>query len=210
MNSSSAILFEVLSRRRSRDRHNHLGTFEQPRQCDLQRSRVKLLRHFLDGIVCFSSLTERSPGEESDTVLLAVINDEVGFTISETVTVLYRNNRHDSAGALNVLAGHIGESYMTNLALFPQLGQRFHRSLEGDGIIGGMELMNIDSVNAQTLQTTLQRFREMFWACVVRPLARTWPLPSALGRDSRRASLPAAGSQARRLCLGEVPKFLPL
>jgi len=37
---------------------------------------------------------------------------------------------------------------MANLSLFAQCGQRFNRCLEGDSIVGGVELINIDSVKA--------------------------------------------------------------
>src|ERR1700737_4415406 len=74
---------------------------------------------------------------------------------------------------------------MTDLALLAQLGQRFHRSLEGDCIVGSVKLMNVDAINAQTLQTSFERLSEMFGAGVVRPLAWTWALPPALCRDDQ-------------------------
>src|SRR5260370_25273004 len=128
-------------------------------------------------------MTERRPRKESNIVLLAIINDEVRLPVGETVAILHRHNGHDLAGPLNVFARYVRERDMTNLPLLAQLGQCFYRSLEGDGVIGSMKLMNIDTVQAQSLQTPLERFGEMFRAGVVRPLAGARALPSTLGCD---------------------------
>src|SRR5277367_3037250 len=71
---SSDILLQVLDRRRSRDRQDHFGTLKQPGQGDLQRSCIKIVCDFLNGIMCLLRLTERSPRKESDIVLLAIID----------------------------------------------------------------------------------------------------------------------------------------
>src|SRR5260370_42534751 len=131
----------------------------------------------------FLRLTEGSPRKESDIVLLAIIDDEVRFPIGEAVAVLHGDNRHDPACPLHVLASHIRERDVTNLTLLAQFSQRFYRRLEGDGVIGSVQLIDVDAVKAQTLQTPLQGFDEMLGAGIVRPLAGAWTLPSALGCD---------------------------
>ena len=72
---------------------------------------------------------------------------------------------------------------MTNLTLLAQSGQCFYRSLEGDSIIGGVKLIDVDTVETQPFQTPLERFGEMFRAGIMRPLAWAGPLPSTLRRD---------------------------
>src|ERR1700678_886468 len=130
-------------------------------------------------------LAQRSPRQEGNVVFFAIIHYEVRLAIGEAVAVLYRDNRHDPAGALDVFARDVGEPHMANLALLAQFGQRFHGCLEGDGIIRSVELMNIDPVQAQAFETTFQRFGEVFGAGVVRPLARAWTLPSTFSRDDQ-------------------------
>src|ERR1700685_575097 len=98
---SRDILLQVLNKRRSRERQDSLGTLQYPSQCDLQRSCIKIVRKFLDGVMCLLCLTERSPRKESNIVLFAIIDDEVRFPISEAVAVLHRNNRHDLARPLH-------------------------------------------------------------------------------------------------------------
>ena len=49
-------------------------------------------------------MTKRSPRKKSDIVLLAIIDDEVRFPISETVAVLHRDDRNDLACALELQA----------------------------------------------------------------------------------------------------------
>src|ERR1700737_1562987 len=68
---------------------------------------VQLIRHFLDGFMCFFRLTEGSPGKKCNVVLLAVIDDEIRFTVTETVTVLDRDDRHNFASTFDMLASHI-------------------------------------------------------------------------------------------------------
>src|SRR5258705_1025386 len=105
-------------------------------------------------------LAERRPRKESDAVLLAIVDDEVGFAVGKAVAVLHRDDRHNPASALNVFASHVRERDMTNFALLAQPGQRFHRSLERNGIIGRVELMNIDAIEAQTLHASLKSICE--------------------------------------------------
>ena len=80
-----------------------------------------------------------------------------------------------------MFTSHIRERDMTYPTLLAQSGQCFDRSLEGDSIIGGVQLININSVEAQTFQTPLKRFGEMFRAGIMRPLAGAWTFPSTLG-----------------------------
>src|SRR5882757_9054025 len=127
---SSDILLQVLDRGRSGNRQDHFGTFEEPRQCDLQRSCIKFVRKFLDRVMCLLLLTERSPRKEHYVVLLAVIDDEVRFPISEAVAVLHGDNRYDPAGPLHVFARHIRERDMADLTVLAQPGECFYRCLE--------------------------------------------------------------------------------
>src|SRR6202041_2515954 len=120
---------------------------------------------------CLLRLTEGSPRKEGDIVLLTIIDNEVRFPISEAVTVLHGDDRHDPASPLYVFASHIRESNMTNLALFAQSSQCLYRRLEGDSIIGSMQLIHVDAVQTQTVQTPLECFGEMSRAGIMRPLA---------------------------------------
>src|SRR5215469_9374434 len=177
------ILIEVLDGGSSWDRHDNFRSLEEPRQCNLKRSRLQLVRNFSNCFVCFFGLTEWSPRKKCNVVLLTVIDDEVGFTVSKTVTVLDRDDRHNPASTLDVLSSYIRERHMTDLAVLTQPGQSFHGSLEGDCVVGSVKLIDIDAVQPQALQTSFERLSEMFRAGIVRPLAWTRAFPSPLCRD---------------------------
>ena len=78
---------------------------------------------------------------------------------------------------------------MTNLTLLAQSGQCFYRRLEGDSIIGSVQLIDVDTVQTQALQTSLERFGEMFRAGIVRPLAGARALPSTFGCDHQSSRI---------------------
>src|ERR1700733_1024121 len=94
-------------------------------------------------------LAEGSPRKEGDAVLLAVVNNEVRLAVGKAVSVLHRNDRHNPASALNVLAGHVRESDVANLTLLAQPGQGFDRGFPGDGIVRSMELIDIDAIKTE-------------------------------------------------------------
>src|SRR5579859_3666709 len=113
----------MLDGRRSGDGQDHFRTLEQPCQGDLQRSCIETGCNSLDSVMRLFRLTEWSPRKESDVVLLAVIDDEIGFAVGEAIAVLHGDDGHDPAGSLDVFASHIGERYMANFSLLAQLGQ---------------------------------------------------------------------------------------
>src|SRR5271156_885579 len=119
------VLFQVFHRRGSGNWQNHLGPLEQPRQSDLQGAYLKILSDLLYDVVRLLRLSEGSPGEKSNAMLLAVVNNEVGLAVGKAVAILDRNDRNNPEGALNVLTGHVRESDVANLTLLAQLGQSF-------------------------------------------------------------------------------------
>ena len=48
-----------------------------------------------------------------------------------------------------------------------------------------MQLINVNTIEMQALQTALKSFCEMLGAGIVCPLTRTGPFPSTLGRDDQ-------------------------
>src|ERR1700749_5123574 len=103
--------------------------------------------------MCLLRLTKGSPRKESNIVQLAVIDDEVRFPVGEAIAVLHRDNRDDLKCPLHMFASYIRKRDMTNLPLLTQTSQRFYRCFEGDSIIGSMKLIDVDTVQLQTLQT---------------------------------------------------------
>ena len=63
--------------------------------------------------------------------------------------------------------------------------ERFHRGLERDIVIRHMKLVNVDTIETQTLQASFDSFSEMPWTGVVRPQTWPGPIPSTLGCDDQ-------------------------
>src|SRR5580692_8819662 len=72
-----------------------------------------------------------------------------------------------------------------NLSFFLQLSQSLDRRLERHDGIGRVQLINLDAIQAQPLETAFNRVAKMRGTCVVRPLIRSRTIPSALGGDNK-------------------------
>ena len=81
-----------------------------------------LIEHF----TCNPPRAEWEPGDEHDSISLAMIDNVVPFAISKTVAVLDRGDRNDLASSLNVLLSDVGQGDHANLPLTFELGQSFH------------------------------------------------------------------------------------
>jgi len=46
-----------------------------------------------------------------------------------------------------------------------------------------MKLINVDAVQAQSLETSIDRFAKVRWSCIVGPLIRAGTVPSSLGSN---------------------------
>ena len=120
-------------------------------------------------------------------MLLAIVDHVIPLPVGKAIAILHRDDGDDFAAALDVLLGHVGKAHMANLALLAQPGQCFHRSIVGDGRIGNMELVDIDAIETQTLETAFHCFGQMLRAGIVQPLRRAAALPARFGGDDHPA-----------------------
>src|SRR5579872_3114065 len=183
----------MLRRTGSRDRQRDGRAAEQPGQRNLQRRGVDLFRDAVEEFVRLAHLAERSPGNEGDAVLLAMVEEVVPLAVSEAVAVLYGDDGDDFAGALDVFEGDVGERDVADLALGAEVGEGFHGGVEGDGGVGDVELVDVDALEAQAAETAVDGLAEMFGAGVVDPLAGTDALPSAFGGDNEAGGVGVQG-----------------
>src|SRR6185437_17012998 len=103
----------------------------------------------------------------------------IPFTVRETVAVLHGNDRHNFAGSLKMLHSDIGEADVPYLACTLQLRQRVHGCIERNRRIGYMKLIDIDPLQPQSFQASLNRRFQMLWRGVVSPLAGADAFPPA-------------------------------
>src|SRR4029450_9848367 len=60
--------------------------------------------------------TEREIRHERDPLALAEVDDAVVAALGDVVAVLHGGDRHDPAGSLDLLDGHLGDPHMTDRA----------------------------------------------------------------------------------------------
>src|ERR1700722_16054776 len=131
-------------RRSSRDGQDNPGPLEQPGEPGLQCARAQLPGDFFQDLERLPVLPQGSPGQERDAMLLAIIDQVVPLTVGKTIAILYRDYGDNFAPALHVFLGYVREADVANLTLLAKLGERFHRSIVGDGRIRNMQLVDID------------------------------------------------------------------
>lgn len=116
-------------------------------------------------------------------VPLAIVDDVIPFTVSEAIAVLHRDDRDNCASALDMFLSHVRQCDESDLLLVLQLSQSFHRSIEGHDRVGDVQLINIDTVQPQSLETALDSLLKVRGIRVVRPLVRAGAIPPAFGSD---------------------------
>jgi len=71
-----------------------------------------------------------------------------------------------------VLLRDVGQRYQANLAFLSQLSQRLHRDIKRDDGIRNMQLIDVDAVQTQSLETSLDRLTKVRRRGIVGPLVR--------------------------------------
>src|SRR5690348_16414967 len=88
------------------------------------------LGDLVEHLACNSSCSRREPRDKCDPVGLAVIHDIVPLTISETVSVLNRDDGNDLARSLDMLLRNVRQRDQANLTRASELSQGFNGSIE--------------------------------------------------------------------------------
>src|SRR5712675_3448155 len=166
---------------RSSGDRQHLGRSpQQPRYRYLHGCGLMRTRNSLQHVARNSTRPQREPGNKSNSVALAVIHHVVPLTVGEAVAILHRNDGDDFARSLNVLLRDVGQPNQANLAFVSQLRQRFHGGLKRDDRIRSVELIDLDTVQAQSLEAALHRLAKMRRRSIMGPLIRPGTVPASL------------------------------
>ena len=83
------VLFKVSDRRCAGNRQHNLGAREEPCESELKRLRAQFFCPPVEEVVSLPILSERRPGDESDTVLLAEVERGIPLAVGEAVAVLH-------------------------------------------------------------------------------------------------------------------------
>src|SRR5207253_7371335 len=87
-----------------------------------------------------------------------------GLAPGQVIVILHRDNRDDLLGSCQLIDGDIRQSDMANLPFLPQLRKFTDRVFKWNLGIGAMELIDVNALEAQTPQATLQGLTKMFGA----------------------------------------------
>lgn len=97
------IFFEVLDGGCAGDGEGEFGAAEQPCERDLEGRGVELLGDASEDSMEVMSLAERRPGNESDGVSIAVVEEVVPLAVSIAVAILDGDDGCELSGAFEVV-----------------------------------------------------------------------------------------------------------
>src|ERR1700757_3191688 len=95
------------------------------------------------------------PGNENNAIAVTIFHYVIPLTIGQAVAILNRHDGNDFARSFDVLLSHVGKRDTPDLSLVSQLSQGLHRGIERHHRIGSMQLVYIDAIETQPLQTSL-------------------------------------------------------
>src|SRR5262249_22110672 len=136
-------------------------------------------QHFASGL----ARSERKPRNEGNVALLAEVEHVIPLAVGEAVAVLHGHDRDNFPCTFDVLLSHIRKTDQANLPFPLQLGECFYGKLKTCCWIRCVQLIKINALKAQALETAFESFPQMRGAGVVAPISGSWAPPSALGGD---------------------------
>src|SRR5207302_368016 len=163
------------------DGQHHGRSPQEPSQRYLWGARTvglgNLVKHAAGNFAC----PQWEPGNKGNSMALTIIHQVIPFAVRKAIAVLHGDDRDNSARSLDVLLRNIRQRDEANLAFVSQLSQGFHRCLKRDDRVRNMQLINVDAVQAQSLEASLDGLAKMRGSCIVGPLIRAGTVPASLG-----------------------------
>src|SRR5436190_17567283 len=115
------------------------------------------------------------PWQKAKAILLAIGQGIFRFAVFDVVTVLHTNDGNNFACPLDFFRLHVRQSDVPNLPGVFHLLNGAERFFQGHFWIDTMQLIHVDSLQAQSLQTAIDSLFQMFWPSVWYPLAGARP-----------------------------------
>src|SRR5256885_11249914 len=125
---------------------------QKPGQGYLRAARTVRLRDLVQHFAGNPAGCEWEPGDKSNSITLTIVHYVVPLTVGEAIAVLHRHDGNNFAGSLDMLLRDVGQCDQANLTFISQFGQSFHRGLEGHHWIWSVQLINVDAIQAQSLE----------------------------------------------------------
>src|SRR5580704_16166450 len=177
------VLLEMFDRGSPWDGQHNGGSMQQPGQRNLRWAGTVCpgdsVKHFAGNFTG----SQREPGNKSNSIALTIVHYIVPFAVRKAIAVLHGDDGDDFARPLDVFLRNVGQCDQANLAFVSQLSQSFYRCPKRYDGIRNMQLINVDAVQAQSFQASLNRLAKVRRSCIVGPLIRTGTVPASLGRN---------------------------
>src|SRR6266849_5158660 len=158
---------------------------QEPGQRYLCGARVMCLRDSVQHVARNFACPQWEPWNESNSIALTIVHYVVPFAVRKAIAVLHRDDWNNSTCSVDVFLRDVGQRDQANLAFVSQLSQSFHRRLERDDGIRNMQLIDVDAIQAQSFETSLDRLAKVRWSGIVGPLVRAGTVPATLGRNHK-------------------------
>ena len=140
---------------------------------------------FCDSIEHFAgnfASSQWEPGNKDDFIAFTIVHHVVPFAVGKAITVLHGNDGNNFACALDMFLRDVGQPDQANLAFVSQPSQSFDGRFKRNDRIRSVQLINVDAVQAQSFETSLNRFAKVRGSRIMGPLIRTGPVPASFGR----------------------------
>ena len=202
--SAARAAFDVLDLAGARNGDNRPALRQHPGQHDLMCRDAEVGRNPREHRVARQLEVEpaaagRTVRQKSDSSPGAVVHHALrnGLTEERIQPVLDRLDRDDRFGRPDLGNRDIGEPHPADLPLAGQLRERAHAVLEGYGGIGGMELVQVDPVYAESPEGPLTGLPEVRGPAVPLPAAVRAGEPAFGCHDDLLPAAPPGGQRRR-------------
>jgi len=133
--------------------------------------------------LCQLSRRYGKPGDESDVVLRAVVNDVFVAAVANIVLVLHADDVDDLASLFDLVRLNLAKTHVTDFALILKPFDCAERLLDGHLRIDAVKLPKVDSLQLQTTQAHLYLLDKIFGTSDRQPLIRSLTRETRLGGD---------------------------
>src|SRR5271163_4812366 len=125
----------------------------------------------------------REPRNESQFVLLAILQSAVVAAIANVVLILHADDRNGLLGPLDIIGHYLRETYVANLALLLQFLDRAKRLFDRNLGINAMKLPQVDALYLESPQAHLHALPQIFRSPPRGPSIRTRSGKPGSGRN---------------------------
>src|ERR1700735_48042 len=211
----SYVFFQVIYLRRPRNRENHGRAPQQPCESELRRCDFQLSGDTRKFASCLGHIarSQRKPRNKTNLRTLAIFQNVFGGAVEHAVAVLHRDNFHDGPRVFDLRDAHFREPDVFYFAFGLKRFQRSKLIFRGNFAVDAVKLEQINSLEAQALETSLASRAQIFGTAVRHPFIRTRTFESRFRCDhqARRVWVECFGNNflayARAVRIGGVDKI---